>query len=132
MEKKNTAMVLTMLLASVVIFGGCAATPDREEALGVLFQHPTERARDAAMDALAVLGFDVKKTEPLYVEGSRPRKMGLFIGSGGETVGIWLEPMGPDTTKVYVDTAKSFVGYEGQKSWNDQILAEIDKVLKEG
>ena len=32
-----------------------------------------------------MLGFEVKKQEPDFVQGRRPNKMGLFVGSGGET-----------------------------------------------
>ncbi|MDP2753621.1 MAG: hypothetical protein Q8P40_04440 [Nitrospirota bacterium] len=74
----------------------------KPEIEGVVFQKQIEVVQKAAVDALVVLGFDVKKTEPTYVEGSRPRKIGLFVGSGGETVGIWLESLEPEKTVVRV------------------------------
>ena len=83
----------------------------------------------AAVDALTVTGFDIKKQEPTYVEGYRPHKVGLFVGSGGETVGIWLTAQGADKTEVKVRTAKSLVGALGQKNWDDQVLAEMAKSL---
>ena len=81
------------------------------------------------MDALVVTGFDVTKQDPTYVEGFRPRKIGFFVGSGGETVGIWLATKGPNQTEVRIDTAKSFAGYAGQKNWDTEILNEMKKSL---
>jgi hypothetical protein len=107
----------------------CASTPDRPKTSGVVFAQPLEKARQGALDALVVLGFDVKKQEPAYVEGFRPRKVGLLVGSGGETVGIWLEPAGEQQTRVRVDTAKSFAGIAGQKNWDAEVLAQMEKTL---
>ena len=84
-KEQNNALVATMLLCIVVALTGCASTPVRPESQGVVFQQPTNVVQKAAVDALVVTGFDVKKSEPLYVEGVRPRKVGFFVGSGGET-----------------------------------------------
>ena len=64
-----------------------------------------------------------------HTSGFRPRKVGLFVGSGGETVGGWLEPVGEQQTRVRVDTAKSFVGIAGQKNWDAEVLAQMEKTL---
>ncbi|NOT54974.1 MAG: hypothetical protein HOP18_10245 [Deltaproteobacteria bacterium] len=96
---------------------------------GTVFAQPVEKTQKAAVDALVVLGFEIKKTEPLHIEGYRPHKVGLFVGSGGETAGVWLESIGADQTRVVVDTAKSFVGIVGQKNWDSEILAEMSKAL---
>jgi hypothetical protein len=60
---------------------------------------------------------------------NRPRKVGFFVGSGGETVGIWLEPLGPDQTHVLVTTATTAAGRLGQKNWDNEVLAEMEKSL---
>jgi hypothetical protein len=121
---------LAALLALIIPwFAACASTPDLPEGSGALFAGPLEKARQGALDALVVLGFDVKKQEPTYVEGFRPRKIGLLVGSGGETVGVWLEPVGEQRTRVRVDTAKSFVGIAGQKNWDAEVLAQMEKTL---
>jgi len=95
-----------------------------------VFQQPIEGVQRAAVDALVVTGFDVTKQEPTYVEGFRPRKVGfILVGSGGETVGIWLASQGPNKTEVRVDTAKSLAGIAGQKNWDAEILNEMTKSL---
>ena len=108
---------------------GCASTPKVPESAGTVFSQPIDKAQKAAVDALVVLGFDVQKQETGYVEGFRPRKIGLFVGSGGETVGVWLEPVTQDRTRVRVDTARSFAGYVGQKKWDSEVFTEMAKAL---
>ena len=121
---------LTGLLALIApLLVACASTPDLPKTSGVVFAQPLEKARQGALDALVVLGFDVKKQEPTYLEGFRPRKVGLLVGSGGETVGVWLEPAGEQQTRVRVDTAKSFAGIVGQKNWDAEVLAQMEKTL---
>lgn len=120
-------IILGLLLA---VTAGCASTPVASDATSMaVFQQPIERVQKAAVDALVVTGFDVSKQERTYVEGFRPRKVGLFVGSGGETVGIWLAEQEPNETSVRVDTAKSFVGIVGQKNWDTEILNEMTKSL---
>ena len=94
-----------------------------------MFQQPIEKTQKASVDALTVIGFDIKKQEPTYVEGTRPRKIGLIVGSGGETVGVWLTAVSPDRTEVKVKTAKTFVGGAGQKNWDSAVLDEMAKTL---
>jgi type IV pilus biogenesis protein CpaD/CtpE len=121
-------MVLVALPSALVV--GCASTPVARNATPMtVFQQPIEQVQKAAVDSLVVTGFDVTKQEPTYVEGFRPRKMGFFVGSGGETVGIWLTSQGPNKTEVRVDTAKSFVGIVGQKNWETEILNEMTESL---
>lgn len=123
-----TQMVLFGLVSALLV--GCASTPvARNAAPQTAFQHPIDQVQKVAIDALVVTGFNVTKQEPAYVEGFRPRKVGLFVGSGGETVGIWLVEQGPNTTEVRVDTAKSLVGIVGQKNWDTEILNEMRKSL---
>jgi hypothetical protein len=120
----------TALLAAILpLLVGCASTPALPEAAGVVFAQPLEKTRQGAVDALVVLGFDLKKQDPAYIEGFRPRKIGLFVGSGGETVGVWLEPVGDQQTRVRVDTAKSLAGIVGQKNWDAEVLAQMEKTL---
>jgi hypothetical protein len=122
----------SMLLAAGLAASACSSTPTRptsDDKKSVVFAQPLAKAQKAAMDSLVVLGFELKKTEPQYIEGTRPRKMGLFVGSGGETVGVWLDPVGESATQVQVDTARTFVGAAGQKKWDDDVLAEMQKAL---
>lgn len=123
-----TQIILLGLVSALVV--GCASTPVAGDAAPIaVFQQPIEPVQKAAVDALVVTGFDVTKQEPAYVEGFRPRKVGFFVGSGGETVGIWLAEQGPNKTEARVDTAKSLVGIVGQKNWDAEILSEMRKSL---
>lgn len=122
MVRAVVAVLLTAVLAS-----GCASTPDKPLVHNAVFLKPAGEVQKAAVDALVVLGFDVQKSEPAYVEGFRPHKAGLFVGSGGETVGIWIEPLAPSRTGVRVDTARSFLGIAGQRRWDEDVLNQLEK-----
>ncbi|MCB9913169.1 MAG: hypothetical protein H6827_09255 [Planctomycetes bacterium] len=131
MKSLNVTVVLA-LGALMTLLVGCASTPKIADAkVGALFEQPIDKVQRAAVDALAVNGFDIKKQEPTYVEGSRPRKIGLFVGSGGETVAVWLTAPAPDKTEVKVKTGKSFAGYAGQKNWDEEIMAEMTRTLRQ-
>jgi hypothetical protein len=126
MKKLSGIVAVVVCLASLA---GCTATPTKpaETVPGVVYDKPEAAVQKAAVDALVANGFEIKTTQADYVGGSRPHKMGAVVGSGGESAGVWLTPMGADKTAVKVDTAKSTLGYLGQKSWNTEILAEMDK-----
>jgi hypothetical protein len=110
-------------------FAGCSSTPIKPQEGAVVFGKPLAVVQKASVDALVVTGFDIQRSEPQYVEGYRPRRVGLFVGSGGETVGIWLEPIDNSKTRVRVDTARTFAGGAGQRNWNEPVLEELDKTL---
>jgi hypothetical protein len=119
---------MILLGFTLSFLAGCSSTPVAEDSTAVtIFQQPIERVQKAAVDALVVTGFDVTKQESNHVEGFRPRKVGFFVGSGGETVGIWLVPQGSKKTAVKIDTAQSFAGNLGQKNWDNEILNEMKK-----
>ena len=134
MSRTNMLMV-GLLMIAVIGITGCASTSNQTAAKqpegkpGVVFEQPIAKAQQAAVDALAVVGCDIKKQEPTYVEGRRPNKMGLLVGSGGETVKVWLEAVEPQKTNVKVKTEKSFVGMAGQKNWDKQVLEAMTKAL---
>ena len=117
------------LLVALAVLTGCSSTPSKPESPGVVFAKPPADVQKAVVNALVVNGFDVEKNEPLYVQGFKPRKAGVMVGSGGETVGVWLEPVGSDRTRVRVDTARSVVGIAGQRKWDTDILAAMEKEL---
>jgi hypothetical protein len=120
---------MVVVLPLIVALAGCASTPDKPVSHSAVFLKPAPEVQRAAVDALVELGFDVEKSEQTYVEGFRPRKVGLLVGSGGETVGVWVEPLGPSRTGVRVDTARSFVGIAGQKRWDEEVLDRLEKSL---
>ncbi len=119
-----------LILLAAMLLAGCASTPEQEVTeQQYFFESSLEDTRSAAVDALTVLGFEIEEQTDAYIRGHRPHKVGLFVGSGGETVGIWLQSISEGKTGVKVDTAKSFVGHLGQKDWDDQVLTEMKKSL---
>jgi hypothetical protein len=110
---------------------GCASRPIKQEDTSLIFPNSIEMLKEAAVDALRVYGFKIQKEEPSYIEGIRPQKWGFFVGSGGETAGVWLEALEQQKTRVYVDTAKSAAGILGQKNWSSEIMQEIRRNLKQ-
>lgn len=124
------------LILALALGLSCASTPTKpaetqqaKKGKAAVFSRSAEEVQKAAVDALVVLGFTIKKSDPDYVQGFRPHKVGFFVGSGGESAGVWIEPAGEARTKAIVDTAKSMLGIVGQKNWDDEILAEMEKVL---
>lgn len=127
---KVTLVRCAALAFVVALMAGCVSTPTLKEAKpGAVFQQPIAAVQKAAVEALSATGFNVTKQQPAYVEGKRPRKVGLLVGSGGETVGVWLTAHGLEATEVRVDTAKTFAGRAGQKDWDGPILAKMHELL---
>lgn len=138
-----------MPLLAVLLATGCGSTPkakdgahltqeqileqeDVQKKPPTVFAHPLDRVHEAALRGLTSVGCEVKQNEPYFVAGRRPNKFGLFVGSGGETVKIFLLPSGDTETKVWVDTDLSFVGIAGQQGWDEQVITAMHEVLAEG
>ncbi len=120
--------VLIFLIALLV--SSCASTPEQsDDDLHEVFYETMEDTQAAAVDALTALGFKVKKNGTNYVEGYRPIKVDLSARSGGETIGVWLNAVGKDKVDVKVNTAKSRLGIVGQKTWDNELIAEMKKAL---
>jgi hypothetical protein len=90
------------------------------------FSQSMAKVQEASVNALVVLGCEIKKQLPNYVEGKRTRKVGAFVGSGGETLRVWLTEENGKTS-IKVSTDKTFVGGAGQKNWDEELVAEIKK-----
>jgi hypothetical protein len=91
-----------------------------------VFEAPMAKVREQAVNALTVLGCEFKKQLPDYLEGKRSRKIGVMVGSGGETLRVWLSEV-EGKTEVRVSTDKTFVGGAGQKNWDKEIIEELKK-----
>ena len=149
-RKRETKLHQYMFLGLVCSFlAGCASTPEqakdqagmsKEQILQqddvkgktpVVFAQPLEKVREAAIRSLVFVGCEMKKQEPYFVSGRRPNKFGLFVGSGGETVKVFLYPQAENETHVWVDTDLSFVGIAGQQSWNTQVLNQLTNLLNQ-
>ena len=114
----------------MLVLAGCSATPTKPQgAPSIVYDKPEATVQKAAVDALAANGFVIGKSESEYVEGARPHKMGVAVGSGGESAGVWLSSLGNDKTAVRVSTAKSMLGIVGQKNWDKEIIAGMDSSL---
>ncbi|GLQ52572.1 hypothetical protein GCM10010872_40210 [Dyella flava] len=117
-----------LIVVGLVALAGCSATPTRpSNAPSIIYDKSEAVVQKAAVDALLANGFEIEKSDTDYVGGSRPHKVGLVVGSGGESAGVWLSPMGSSKTAVEVSTAKSLLGIVGQKNWDTEIIAEMDK-----
>ena len=118
-----------LVVVSLLLMTGCRSTPTKPGS-AALVDRPVEAVQKAAVNELVVTGLDVTRQEPLYVEGYRPRRWGVVVGSGGETVGIWLEPETATRTRVRIDTARTFAGGAGQKIWNQDVLRALERELE--
>ena len=147
MMPKSFLPAFTILLFTVLAAAGCSVTPTKQDAQGaavpskqepqgaptptkqgaqgIVFSRTADDVQKAAANALVVKGFDIKKEEPLYVEGARPRTLGVLAA---ETVGVWLESLGPTRTRVRIETTKPAVGF-GHKDWDAPVLEEMEKAL---
>lgn len=129
MMKKHPGMLL--LAACMLGLVACSATPTKpnDNKPSVVYDKPEAQVQKAAVDALTENGFVISKSDAELVEGARPHKMGALVGSGGESAGVWLSADGADKTAVKVSTAKSLLGIAGQKNWDKEIIAAMDKSL---
>lgn len=147
--------VCLALSAGLFLLAGCSSTPKnesdkasksaskevkmtREQILQqddvkghapTIYEQPLDSVREAALRALTFVGCEIKKQEAFFVSGRRPNKFGLLVGSGGETVKVFLYPESETTTHVWVDTDMSFVGIAGQQTWNARVIAEMNNIL---
>src|SRR5436190_14482356 len=121
MQKIAAVVAFTTLLLA-----GCSSSPTKPAAGAVVFAKPPAVVQKAAVEALVVNGFEVEKSEPLYIEGARPRRIGLLVGSGGEGAAVWLEPIENSKTRVYVDTKRTAMGIAGQRVWTTDILQAME------
>jgi hypothetical protein len=125
--KCRGAVALFVSAVLILLHTGVAAAAD--DGVRATLDHPIEVAQKAAVNALTVIGCTIKKEDPNYVEGKREHKVGVFVGSGGETVSVTLTPTGDGKVGINIRTKKSFVGMAGQKNWDQPVLDEMLKSL---
>lgn len=97
--------------------------------LNATYNASLDTTRDAAVAALKLTGFNIKSAEGTTVTGSRPHKIGLLVGSGGEKITVTLSSVSKASTSVNVRTEKTFVGIAGQKNWDDEVIASMNESL---
>jgi hypothetical protein len=93
------------------------------------FAQPLPRVREAALRALTTVGCEIHQKQDYFVSGSRPHHMGLIVGSGGETVQIYMLPQSEGITQVWVNTNKTLLGIAGQRDWDERTLEEMKNLL---
>ena len=106
-----------------------AKDEDVKKKTPMVYAQPIETVREAGLRALTFVGCKITVQRPYFLEGERPRKFGLFIGSGGETVKVFILPRGNDV-HAWVDTDLNFVGIAGQQDWEKQVTEEMQRILK--
>jgi hypothetical protein len=89
-----------------------------------------EAVHDAALQALAAIGCEIKKDAADAIEAKRPNKVGLAVGSGGEKLFVTLKDLGDGKTELKVTTKKTMLGFVGQKLWNEEIAKQIGEAVK--
>ena len=125
--------VLSLPLAALAADKGAEAADDKDGkknvTTAVLTATPLA-VHDAALQALAGIGCEVKKDTADLIEGKRPNKVGLAVGSGGEKLFVAIKDLGNGQTELKVTTKKTLLGIAGQKRWNDEVAAKIAEKVK--
>ena len=107
-----------------------------------VFEHPLKAVHKAVVDVLMSHGFEIRRSEPHYVEGFKPMESRL-TGSVGNAVRVWLKPLGASETQVKVVTARTGTGVgvgfavgrkrsdeiAGQKDWPAEIFTGMKRRL---
>jgi hypothetical protein len=91
--------------------------------------YPMASVLEAAKQALTTYGCDLKKETADYVECTRDRHVGAFVGSGGEKITVRLSAKGNET-RVEIKTGKGFVGRLGKKNWSTPVFEDMLATLK--
>jgi len=92
---------------------------------------PMEAVMKAAKKAVLVYGCsNIKKEATGYLECTRPREVGVFVGSGGEKVKVWLSKKA-NGTQIRINTGKGMMGRLGKKNWSTPIFNEMMEMLGE-
>lgn len=135
-----TKLIALLLVALAPAFAVSQAKPkedtsatDADEKRNTSTFETTAPAADihtAALEALAKIGCNIKKDSPASIEGKRPNKIGLAVGSGGEKLFVTIKPIADGKHQVTVKTKKTPMGIVGQKLWNEEVAADIQAILQ--
>jgi len=139
-RQTRSFMCLSLMALLTIVFFGCAGTmssgfvhdetynvnepvkdPECYDA-SVLLGVDMERARDIVRKVVAGLDAMIKEERENYIKAKRNRHMGLFVGSGGETLVIELHGIDEEKTFVTATTKTGFVGAVGMKPWSCELV----------
>ena len=116
---------------------GCEAReirPGKEKGMQErFFAAPLAKVKEEMINALAALEFEVKKDKGSLIEAKKRRRIGVFVGSGGEKIVIQFaeaEQDGKLGTRVIAETKKGLMGRVGQKSWSSAVLDKTECLLQ--
>jgi hypothetical protein len=103
-----------LFLSAVLVFLHTGVAAAADDGVQATLDHPIEAAQKAAVNALAVIGCTIKKEDPTYVEGKREHKVGVFVGSGGETVSVTLTPAGDGKVSTTFEPRRALWAWLGE------------------
>ena len=121
---RRTVAIIIVTLICV----SCAATPEKTTSTpSRIFNAPTEKVYRAALVAFQNLGLELFKQEQNvgYIEGGR----GIGFARGSENVGVYIESVTPEKTKVSIENRKALAGYIFAVDWTDKIFQQISGEL---
>ena len=124
---------IALLFLALAFANGCGSSVSKtntDAKTERTFAYPLSAVQAAAREAIVANGFEVTGEEAGFVTGHRPNQVGLFVGSGGENIGVWYTSPSPSQTKVQVVTKLTAAGIVGQKTWDDEVLKSIEEKLK--
>jgi hypothetical protein len=96
----------------------------------VVLTATAQAVHDAALQAIAAVGGEIKKDAADAIEAKRPNKVGLAVGSGGEKLFVAIKDLGEGKIELKVTTKKTMLGIVGQKLWNEEIAKQVGEAVK--
>lgn len=126
-EKKDGDPAPTAGCASTEVKSGKEKGPQKR-----FYEAPPAKVKEALLGALAALEFNIKKDTGNEISAQKSRHLGVFVGSGGETLNLKLaagEEDGKKGTIVEGETKKGFVGRVGQKSWTNAVFDQTACIM---
>lgn len=126
--RRCVAVVLAVVPAALLLIARAAGAA-QYDGMVVTFDAPIEAVHKAAVDAMEVVGAEVLRQEPAYLEAKRRNHIGFEAGSGGEVLSVSLVAVGEGRTQVKIRTTKTLLGRFGQKLWDRPIADEIARSL---
>jgi hypothetical protein len=127
MTRARVALLLMVGMAAAA----CVAAPEKPRVRNAIYPRPAAQVQKAVAEALLMMGFEMKKSGPTYIEALKPRKVVGPVDTGGDTVGVWIDRLGPSRTGIRVSTTRSVlgVGVPAQKHYEEDILYELEELL---
>ncbi|MDD2737071.1 MAG: hypothetical protein PHF56_24315 [Desulfuromonadaceae bacterium] len=142
MSYQKAAVLMGIVLAAA-LQSGCAGTLTSKYTYNNNYKTNAPVKDVNCYDASILLGVDLKKareigervivavdatleeTTETTLKAQRNRHIGLFVGSGGEELGIKLQPVDANNTFATITTKTGLVGGAGQRAWSCEIVDKM-------